>query len=102
MLGFTGGGFGGTRNTARVFAELKPLDERNLSVDQVIARLRGKLAKVPGATLYLQAVQDVRVGGRPSNAQYQFTLQGESLARAQRVGARACSSSCASSRSWST
>ena len=79
VLGFTGGGFGGTRNTARVFAELKPLSERDLTVDQVIARLRGKLAKVPGATLYLQPVQDVRVGGRSSNAQYQFTLQGESL-----------------------
>jgi hydrophobe/amphiphile efflux-1 (HAE1) family protein len=79
VLGFTGGGFGGTRNTGRVFASLKPLDERKLSVDQVIARLRGKLSGVPGATLYLQAVQDVRIGGRQSNAQYQFTLQGQSL-----------------------
>ena len=79
VLGFTGGGFGGTRNTGRVFASLKPLDERKLSVDQVIARLRGKLSSVPGATLYLQAVQDVRMGGRQSNAQYQFTLQGQSL-----------------------
>jgi multidrug efflux pump len=79
VLGFTGGGFAGTRNTGRVFASLKPLDERKLGVDQVIARLRGKLSKVPGATLYLQAVQDVRMGGRQSNAQYQFTLQGESL-----------------------
>jgi len=79
VLGFTGGGFAGTRNTGRVFASLKPLDERKLNVDQVIARLRGKLSKVPGATLYLQAVQDVRMGGRQSNAQYQFTLQGESL-----------------------
>ena len=79
VLGFTGGGFGGTRNTGRVFASLKPLDERKLSVDQVIARLRGKLSSVPGATLYLQAVQDVRIGGRGSNAQYQFTLQGQSL-----------------------
>ncbi len=78
-MGFTGGGFAGTRNTGRVFASLKPLDERKLNVDQVIARLRGKLSKVPGATLYLQAVQDVRMGGRQSNAQYQFTLQGESL-----------------------
>ncbi len=77
VLGFTGGGFGGTRNTGRVFAALKPLDERKLTVDQVIARLRGKLSKVPGATLYLQAVQDVRMGGRSSSAQYQFTLQAE-------------------------
>jgi multidrug efflux pump len=79
VLGFTGGGFGGTRNTGRVFASLKPLDERKINVDQVIARLRGKLSGVPGATLYLQAVQDVRIGGRQSNAQYQFTLQGQSL-----------------------
>ncbi len=77
VLGFTGGGFAGTRNTGRVFAALKPLEERKLNVDQVIARLRGKLSKVPGATLYLQAVQDVRMGGRQSNAQYQFTLQAE-------------------------
>ncbi len=77
VLGFTGGGFAGTRNTARVFAALKPLDERKLSVDQVIGRLRGKLSGVPGAALYLQAVQDVRVGGRGSNAQYQFSLQAE-------------------------
>ena len=79
VLGFTGGGFGGTRNTGRVFASLKPLDERKINVDQVIARLRSKLSGVPGATLYLQAVQDVRIGGRQSNAQYQFTLQGQSL-----------------------
>ncbi len=76
VLGFTGGG---TRNTGRVFAALRPLDERKLSVDQVIARLRAKLSKVPGATLYLQAVQDVRIGGRQSNAQYQFTLQAQDL-----------------------
>jgi multidrug efflux pump len=79
VLGFTGGGWAGTRNTARVFVGLKPPHERKLSVDQVIGRLRGKLSKVPGAALYLQAVQDVRVGGRSSNAQYQFTLQGQSL-----------------------
>jgi multidrug efflux pump len=79
VLGFTGGGFAGTRNTGRVFSALKPLGDRKLNVDQVIARLRGKLSKVPGATLYLQAVQDVRMGGRSSNAQYQFTLQAEDL-----------------------
>jgi len=79
VLGFTGGGWAGTRNTGRVFAALKPLDERKLSVDQVIARLRGKLSKVPGAALYLQAVQDVRMGGRSSSAQYQYTLQAQDL-----------------------
>jgi multidrug efflux pump len=74
---FTGGGNG--TNTARLFMQLKPKSERKLSADQVIARLRGKLAKIPGAALYLQAVQDVNVGGRFSGAQYQYTLQGDDL-----------------------
>ena len=76
---FSGGGGGTTTNTARMFISLKPLDERKVSADQIIQRLRPKLAKVPGATLYLQAVQDVRVGGRSSNAQYQFTMRGDNL-----------------------
>jgi len=75
-LGFTGGG---TMNTARMFISLKPLEERKITADQIIARLRPKLARVPGATLYLQAAQDVRVGGRLSNAQYQFTMRGDNL-----------------------
>src|SRR4051794_12319076 len=80
VLGFSGGaGSGTTRNTGRVFISLKPLEERGVSATQVINRLRGKLSHVPGATLYLQAVQDVRLGGRRSNAQFQFTLEGESL-----------------------
>ena len=58
---------------------LKSLHERKLSADQVIARLRGKLANVPGAPTYLQATQDVQIGGRRSNAQYQYTLQGDNL-----------------------
>jgi multidrug efflux pump len=62
-----------------MFISLKPLEERVLSVDQVIARLRPKLAKVPGAPTYLQAVQDLRIGGRASSAQYQYTLQSVSL-----------------------
>jgi multidrug efflux pump len=74
---FTGGGNG--TNTARMFMQLKPLEERKISADQLIARLRGKLAKIPGASLYLQAVQDVNVGGRFSGAQYQYTLQGDNL-----------------------
>ncbi|MBZ5671429.1 MAG: multidrug efflux RND transporter permease subunit [Acidobacteriia bacterium] len=72
--GFTGGG-----NSARMFVSLKPPEERKISADLVIARLRPKLARVPGATLYLQAAQDVRVGGRFSNAQYQFTMRGDNL-----------------------
>jgi multidrug efflux pump len=80
VLGFSGGaGSGTTRNTGRVFIALKPLDERGVSASQVINRLRGKLSHVPGATLYLQPVQDVRIGGRRSNAQFQFTLEGENL-----------------------
>jgi multidrug efflux pump len=74
VLGFTGGGAGTTTNTARMFVTLKPLEQRNIHADQIIARLRPQLAKVVGATLYLQAFQDVRAGGRLSNAQYQFTL----------------------------
>jgi multidrug efflux pump subunit AcrB len=82
VIGFTGGSGGGgaTVNTARMFVALKPLEERRLSADQVITRLRGRLAAVPGAPVFLQAVQDLRVGGRASNAQYQFTLQGEDVA----------------------
>jgi len=82
VIGFTGGGGGGsgtTTNTARLFIALKPLAARKLSADQVIGRLRGRLAGVVGAPSYLQAVQDLRVGGRASNAQYQFTLQGDSI-----------------------
>ena len=74
-----GGGPGGTVNTARMFVSLKPLAERRITADNVIARLRPKLARVPGATLFLQASQDIRVGGRFSNAQYQFTMRGDKL-----------------------
>ena len=76
VVGFTGGG---QTNGGSVFVSLKPRAERGASIDQVMARLRGKLARVPGATLFLQAVQDIRVGGRQSNALYQYTLQGDSL-----------------------
>jgi len=71
------GFLGGSTNTGRFFAALKVKGERDANIDQVIGRLRGKLAHVPGATLYLQAVQDVRVGGRFGAAQYQYTLQGD-------------------------
>jgi multidrug efflux pump len=79
VTAFTGGGGGGTTNTARMFVQLKPLSERKITADQVIARIRVKAARVPGATLYLQAVQDVRVGGRVSSSQYQYTLQADHL-----------------------
>src|SRR6202040_4308030 len=71
-VGFTGGG---QTNSGFVFVSLKPLSER-ISAEGVIARLRREMAVIPGATLFLQAVQDIRVGGRASNAQYQYTLQG--------------------------
>ena len=77
VVGFTGGG---RVNSGFVFVSLKPLGVRKDSADMVIARLRGKLSHVAGASLYLQAVQDIRVGGRQSNAQYQYTLQADDLA----------------------
>jgi len=79
VLAFTGGGGGTTTNTGRVFISLKPLAQRKASADDVINRLRPKLGAVPGATLFLQAVQDVRIGGRQSNAQYQYTIQSDNL-----------------------
>jgi multidrug efflux pump len=78
VVGFTGGG---QTNSGFVFVSLKPLAERGQSVDQIIGRLRGKLAPVAGARLFLQAVQDIRVGGRQGNAQYQYTLQSDDLAQ---------------------
>ncbi|MGA8013489.1 MAG: multidrug efflux RND transporter permease subunit [Candidatus Acidiferrales bacterium] len=71
---------GGAINTGRMFISLKQLADRKISADEVIGRLRKKLSVVPGATLFLQAQQDIRVGGRSSNAQYQFTLETENLA----------------------
>jgi multidrug efflux pump len=76
VTGFTGGG---QRNAGQMFIALKPLEQRHASATDVINRLRRKLAAVPGATLILQAAQDIRVGGRQSNAQYQYTLQSDNL-----------------------
>jgi multidrug efflux pump len=75
-VAFTGGG---QRNSGNMFVGLKPLSQRNESIDAVIARLRVKTAREPGATLYFQAAQDVRIGGRAGNAQYQYTLQADDL-----------------------
>jgi multidrug efflux pump len=74
---FTGGGNG--TNTARLFMQLKSKHMRKASSEEVIARLREKLADIPGASLYLQSVQDVSVGGRLASAQYQFTLQADQI-----------------------
>ena len=76
VVAFTGGG---QRNGAFFFVILKPIAERKISADLVIARLRQQLAGVPGARLFLQASQDVRVGGRGSNAQYEYTLSADDL-----------------------
>ncbi|AMN44738.1 efflux RND transporter permease subunit [Rhodoplanes sp. Z2-YC6860] len=77
-VGFTGGG---QTNSGNAFASLKPLGERGISATQVIDRLRRKMAEVPGARLILQPVQDIRIGGRQANAQYQYTLQSDDLAQ---------------------
>jgi multidrug efflux pump len=81
ITGSTGGSGGGnnTINQARVNIQLKPLDQRKTSVYQVIERLRPKLAAIRGATLYLQAAQDIRVGGRAAASLYQFTMRGDNL-----------------------
>jgi HAE1 family hydrophobic/amphiphilic exporter-1 len=74
------GGNGNVLNTGRMFITLKPRDQRDASADQIIARLRPQLARVQGAQLFLQSAQDVRVGGRASRTQYQYTLQAPDIA----------------------
>jgi multidrug efflux pump len=76
-ISFTGGG--GASNTANMFIALKPLDERGISAADVINRLRPKLNRETGASAFLQAQQDLRIGGRGSNAMYQYTIQADSL-----------------------
>ena len=81
-VGFTGGGGGpggGSTNSGTVFVSLKPRNQRELTAEQLIAELRTKLAAVAGATLFLQSVGDLGTGGRSSNAQYQYTLQGSTF-----------------------
>ncbi|EEQ01004.1 Multidrug resistance protein mdtC [Yersinia rohdei ATCC 43380] len=77
VTGFTGGS---RTNSGSMFISLKPLNERRESAQQIITRLRAKLAKEPGASLFLAPVQDIRIGGRQSNASYQFTLLADDLA----------------------
>ncbi len=81
MISFIGGqtSAGSASNSARMFIALKPLKERKLRADEVIARIRSKTSKMAGASLVMQATQDLRVGGRASSAQYQYTLRGDSL-----------------------
>lgn len=80
VTGFSGGGVSGNTNAGRMFISLVPWEERQISVDDVMARLRPQLTKVPGAPTFLQAIQDLRIGGRASSAQYQYTLQSVNLA----------------------
>jgi multidrug efflux pump len=75
VVGFTGGQ---QRNTGSMFVTLKPLAERD-SADKVVSRLRRELSREPGANLFLTPVQDIRVGGRQSNATYQYTIQADAL-----------------------
>ncbi|MBV9573456.1 MAG: efflux RND transporter permease subunit, partial [Acidobacteriales bacterium] len=77
VMGFAGGNT--ALNQGRLFATLKPIGVRKISADLVINRLRGKLSKVAGATLFMQSAQDLTIGGRGGQAQYQYTLQGEDL-----------------------
>jgi len=74
-----GGGGGAAINSGRMNIALYPLKQRKISTDEVIARLRPKISRIPGVSLYLQAVQDLRIGGRMSGAQYQYTLQSDSV-----------------------
>jgi len=76
VTAFTGGG---QRNGGNMFVTLKPLAERQMTAQQVMNRLRPKLAKVPGANLFLAPAQDIRIGGRQGNASYQYTLQSDNL-----------------------
>jgi multidrug efflux pump len=84
VMGFTGGQ--GATNGGFTYIALKALNERKVSAQQVIDRLRPKLARVPGAATFLQPVQDIRIGGRASNAQYQYTLEAETTDDLQKYG----------------
>jgi multidrug efflux pump len=79
VVAFTGSGGGTTTNTGRMFISLKPLVERKVGADEIVRRLRRQLATVEGASLFLQATQDLRIGGRGGNAQYQYSIQSENL-----------------------
>jgi multidrug efflux pump len=77
VISFTGGN--GSTNTGSLFIALKPLAARNISADRIIGRLRPQLNRLPVASAFLQSVQDLRIGGRSSNAMYQYTLQSDNV-----------------------
>jgi len=78
VMSFTGS-FSTASNAGRMFVILKPMEDRKETSDQVIARLRPKLAQVPGSSLYLQTAQELQIGGRMGSAQYQYTLQSDDV-----------------------
>ncbi len=84
VIGFTGGG--GPTNSGMMFVMLKPLAERKTSASEVINRLRPKLSRITGASAFLQASQDLRIGGRGGNAQYQYTIQADNVSDLQLWG----------------
>jgi multidrug efflux pump len=88
VTGSTGGPAGGSPNAARMFISLVPRDRRELSAMEVIGRLRQKLAALAGATLVMQPVQDLRIGGRPSSSQFQYTLRSDTLEDLEAWGPR--------------
>jgi multidrug efflux pump len=77
VISFTGGN--GATNTGNLYIALKPLAERKVSATQIISRLRPKLNRLPVASAFLQSVQDLRIGGRSSNAMYQYTIQSDTV-----------------------
>ena len=86
VIAFTGGG--GATNTGHMYVTLKPLDVRKVGAPEVIARLRPKLNRMPVASTFLQAAQDLRIGGRSSNAMYQYTIQADNINDLQTWGPR--------------
>ncbi len=96
---FNGGG--GAQNTGRLFINLKPRGERQ-PMKEVVEGLRRKLREVPGIAVFMQPIQNLQLGGRPSKAQYQYILQSVQRRRAQRLGAASCRSRCAPTRCSAT
>ncbi|HEY5312094.1 MAG TPA: efflux RND transporter permease subunit, partial [Pirellulales bacterium] len=88
VVAFAGGQNNGAYNMGRMFITLKPLDERDASADEIIARISRRASSIPGATLFPQATQDLRIGGKSSSAQYQYTLQSDNFADLKRWGPR--------------
>jgi multidrug efflux pump len=82
----TSAGGGGGSNGGFIYAALKPLDERKVSAAEIINRLRPKMNRCPWPQAFLQAAQDLRIGGRGSNALYQYTLQADNVSRSGQVG----------------